>query len=192
MPRILITTSHRPAPRTRSFIKDLAAVIPNTIRFTRGKSTFVQLAIAAHDLGAERVVIVNNRMGNPYTVDVYQLRFVPASAELFELEKICRLVLRGITLSREARNPRPPYRAYAAAYVVHNGAPLSVDAAECFIRGLMFQAYEASRLTKPFITAVMRWRDGFVEVVFRDHREVRVGPVIRIRRVILCTEHSCA
>ncbi len=64
---MLITTSHRPTRRTRSFGHDLEKVFPNSLYLTRGgKKTIQDLLMEAYDRGGyERLLIINVWKGNP-------------------------------------------------------------------------------------------------------------------------------
>jgi len=100
---IVITTSRRPSPRTRSLVKDLVRVIPGATRITRGHLTMQELARDAILMGADRVVIVGERRGNPSILRFYR----PARSPL-RLDNIVTLLIKGVTLAREAGNRFPP------------------------------------------------------------------------------------
>ncbi len=65
MSRLLITTSREPSRRTRSFVKDLSRVLPHSVRVTRGKATYGELAVKASSLGAYGVLVAMEKRGNP-------------------------------------------------------------------------------------------------------------------------------
>jgi U3 small nucleolar ribonucleoprotein protein IMP4 len=95
--RILVTTSHRPSQRVRSFAKDLAAVLPEAVKLNRGKSSLRDLYYDAVGLGAERVVVVGVWKGNPGTIRVYAVPEPPEAG----LKLMSEIVLAGVTLRRE-------------------------------------------------------------------------------------------
>ncbi len=96
-PLILVTTSHRPSQRVRSFVKDLASVLPRAVKVNRGKSTLRDLYYDAAGLGVKRVVVVSTWKGNPGTIWVYEPVDVPEP----RLSLIASIRLRGVRLSRE-------------------------------------------------------------------------------------------
>jgi len=91
---MLITTSHRPTRRTRSFGHDLERVFPGSLYLTRGKKTLHDLLVEAYDRNYERLLIVNVWKGNPL-----KLTFVRVDPE--EWGYLGYLYLHGIKLQRE-------------------------------------------------------------------------------------------
>ncbi|WP_461865541.1 ribosomal biogenesis protein [Thermococcus sp.] len=99
---MLITTSHRPTRRTRSFGHDLEKVFPNALYLTRGKKTLQDLLMEAYDRGYERLLIINVWKGNPL-----KMTFIKVSPT--DWGYLGYLYLHGIKLQREIgfRNIRP-------------------------------------------------------------------------------------
>mgnify|MGYP000335995096 CR=1 FL=1 len=91
---VLITTSHRPSQRIRSFCSDIEASSDFFIYATRGKQTFLDLASLARLYNADCVILVCSTKGNPGKLDFYQ--FLGSSL----LRKLS-LILKGIKLTRE-------------------------------------------------------------------------------------------
>ncbi len=96
---VLVTTSHRPSQRLRSFVKDLAAVIPGAVRINRGKSSLRDLFYDALTVGARRVVIVSSWKGNPGSISVYE----PVEGAEPGLRRILLIRLSGAVLRREIK-----------------------------------------------------------------------------------------
>jgi len=71
--RVLITTSHRPSRRVRSFINDLKLVIPNAIKVNRGKMGLYDVMTTALENRCNRIVIVSRWRGNPGKMCFYKL-----------------------------------------------------------------------------------------------------------------------
>ncbi len=92
---ILITTSRRPTQRIRSFIKDLAKSIPNSVKRNRGKASTEDLCIEAAARGLPRVLIVERWKGNPGV-----MRFIQVGPRLCEHIRTA-FILKGVALSRE-------------------------------------------------------------------------------------------
>jgi len=99
---MLITTSHRPTRRTRSFGHDLEKVFPNSTYLTRGKKTIQDLLMEAYDRGYERLLIINVWKGNPL-----KMTFIKVSPD--DWGYLGYLYLHGIKLQREIgfKNIRP-------------------------------------------------------------------------------------
>ena len=70
---ILLCTSLRPSPRTRSFCNDLVASSSEFKYFTRGKSGLAFIAAYARKEGGDRLWIVNSRYGDPKLIECYDM-----------------------------------------------------------------------------------------------------------------------
>ena len=99
--KLLITTSREPSKRVRSFVKDLSIVLPHSVRVSRGKATYSELATKATSLGAYGVLIVLERRGNPSSI-------LYAEPRGTELEVMFLLKLGGVTLMRELPGSQRP------------------------------------------------------------------------------------
>ncbi len=171
---ILVTTSRRPSPRIRSFVKDLVAVIPGAIRFTRGHYSMEELAREAYTLGADRIVVVGERRGNPGIIRVYA--YDPGELRPYN---IVTFIVKGVTLSREAHTPPPPKR--AVRELVAN--PLTEGVAEEFADAMVtaFHARLKAKAERGFIEARIQGIDPrTVRVEFYFNGEKRVGPRLKL------------
>ncbi len=99
---ILITTTRRPARRTRSFVRELYHVIPGAHRVNRGKSSIEDLNELALSKGLSRLLIVGTRAGNPSFLMFYSTN--PLRPLLLN-----QIILRGVTLRREFTKRRAPF-----------------------------------------------------------------------------------
>ncbi|MCE4602472.1 MAG: hypothetical protein F7C08_03395 [Desulfurococcales archaeon] len=165
---IIITTSRRPSPRTRSLVKDLAGVIPGATRLTRGHLTYQELSIEAATLGADRVVVVGEKRGNPSIMRIYEP--IPPKG----LNNIVTLIIKGVKLAREAGVPSRARARFLR--VEHDGSEDSMEVAEALVRGLH------ARLTpvEPSVVARLESR-GYREVLLTfTSNGLSVGPVLRI------------
>lgn len=100
----LITTSHRPARRTRTLCNDLARVIPGTIRVNRGKMSIHDLALRTIESDTKVAIIIDTFRGNPSKVSFLSVtskgyRIVPPA-----------LLLGKVVLRREIEKHRAPAR----------------------------------------------------------------------------------
>lgn len=166
---VVITTSRRPSPRTRSFIKDLVSVVPGSVRVTRGHMSMEELAREAVIRGADRVVVVGERRGNPGIIRVYRVE--PG----LRLRNTVSFIVRGVTLSREAGNGQPGLR--RALLVESDGSEIADEVAEAFIIGF------GARVGGPRGSIVASIRgagdEALVEFSWRGRS---VGPRIRLAR----------
>ncbi|RLG81526.1 MAG: hypothetical protein DRO13_00935 [Thermoprotei archaeon] len=95
---ILITTSHKPSPRTRTFIKELAATLPYAVKTNRGKKTLDDLGLKAYRVGAKYIAVVGERRGNPSIMRIYKLDL---SEKWPKTKEIVVFKIKGIKLLRE-------------------------------------------------------------------------------------------
>ncbi|ALU11813.1 Brix [Ignicoccus islandicus DSM 13165] len=169
--RYLLTTSHKPSQRTRTFLKDLASVLPNSERVSRGKAALELLGSIASDLGAERVIIVKEKNGNPHSIEVY-------SVDGVELVPLGTIVLRGLSLSSETGR-----RVYNVKKVCIDENAIDEETKEIIgnLRDLL--GLGECEGDEDLVASVERDERGF-EVIFRPSgSNLKVGPVIRIARV---------
>ena len=96
-PRILVTTSHRPTRRVRSFVNELTSILPYAIRVNRGKSSLQDLLYDAMAIGVQRVVVVSVWKGNPGSITVFE----PVEAPEAMLKAVALIRLKSATLRRE-------------------------------------------------------------------------------------------
>ncbi len=125
MAMIIVTTSRRPSPRMRSLVKDLVAVLPGGRRLTRGHLSMKEIAREAELVGADRVVIIGERRGNPGIMRVYK----PSREDLVN---IVSFIVKGVTLSRELRSSMPP-RQPERLVVETDGTSLADEFADAFV-----------------------------------------------------------
>ncbi|NHV60198.1 MAG: hypothetical protein HA492_02130 [Candidatus Verstraetearchaeota archaeon] len=97
---ILVCTSLRPSPRTRTFCRDLAASSSTFQYIVRGKSNILSLMSYAHMSGTHRLWLVSSSHGNPKTITFYDVSKSPPA-------KIGYLVIKGVALRREIGNLYP-------------------------------------------------------------------------------------
>lgn len=91
---VIVTTSHRPSRRTRSFARDLVETIPGAVKINRGKKSLKDLEAMMRTSGFKILLVVNTWKANPGRIDIYRL-----SGDF--LEPLGSLVVRSARLSRE-------------------------------------------------------------------------------------------
>jgi hypothetical protein len=94
---ILLCTSLRPSPRTRTFCNDLVAAYAGFSYYLRGKTSLLLLSAYAHGAGADRLWIVNSRFGEPKLVECYDTTGKKPT-------RIASLLMQRVTLRRELPN----------------------------------------------------------------------------------------
>ena len=131
-PLIIVTTSHRPSQRVRSFVKDLVSVLPRAVRLTRGKATLRDLYYEAMGVGARRVVVVSTWKGNPGTVRVYEPVEPPGEG----LRELLAIRLVGVKLSRERPGAQRSYGARVLGVLAPGQGELA-GLADSLVRGFL-------------------------------------------------------
>ncbi len=101
---LIITTSREPSRRTRSLVNELKIVIPNAIKFNRGKATYRDLALLTKRYNSQGVLIILEMKGNPSTL----MYLVPAEG-YNALMKRYLITLKSVKLLRETRGAQMPY-----------------------------------------------------------------------------------
>ncbi len=98
---VIITTSRDPSRRTRSLVKDLALVIPKSIKVNRGKATLEDLRALMLSYRLNGIIIVYERKGNPSAL----LYYVDKGNEL---KRRFLVKLRSLRLRREVTGSQRP------------------------------------------------------------------------------------
>jgi len=176
---ILVTTSHRPSQRVRSFVKDLVSVLPNAVKLTRGKATLEELYYEAVARGAKRVIIVNVWKGNPGSLRVYE----PLEPPDTRLGLIARIVMKGVKLSRETPGAQRAFGARSLG-VFLDAPPSSMlfGLADTLTRVFLGKIVLTRDDDSVDVVAVIRpFSEGLAEVTFLCTGSGRVcGPTLRI------------
>ncbi len=171
--RIIVTTSRRPSPRSRSLVKDLVSVLPGGVRLTRGHMSHVDLAREALLIGADRVVVIGERKGNPGVMRVYE----PTRG--LELKHIVTMVILGVKLSREAGASKPVNPRFLV--IETDGSAISEEFSEAFIRAFHAKLRPPSN-TRAYVTAKLEGlTEDSVKLSFYWRGELS-GPQLRLRR----------
>lgn len=68
-----MTTSRNPTQQIRTFCKDLANMIPNTLRFNRGKSSLTTLAEKALEHQAQKIIIADRWKGGLGKIQLFTM-----------------------------------------------------------------------------------------------------------------------
>ncbi len=176
---ILVTTSHRPSQRVRSFVKDLVSVLPNAVKLTRGKATLEELYYEAIARGAKRVIIVSVWKGNPGSLRVYE----PLEPPDTRLGLIARIVMKGVKLSRETPGAQRAFGARSLG-VFLDAPPSSTlfSLADTLTRVFLGKIVLSRDDDSVDVVAVIRpFSEGLAEVTFLCTGSGRVcGPTLRI------------
>ncbi len=91
---ILLCTSLRPSPRTRTFCNDLVSTSCDFRYLTRGKSGLAYLAAYSKAVGASRLWVINSRFGEPKVIECYDSSGDKPSA-------IASLLIKRVQLKRD-------------------------------------------------------------------------------------------
>jgi U3 small nucleolar ribonucleoprotein protein IMP4 len=68
--KMLITTSRKPSPRSRTFSKNLGRIL-NTKYINRGKMSIRDTLIKSKVMGYNRTAVISEMKGNPSRMDIY-------------------------------------------------------------------------------------------------------------------------
>ncbi|MEM2024782.1 MAG: ribosomal biogenesis protein [Desulfurococcaceae archaeon] len=174
---ILITTSHRPSPRVRSFVKDLASILPGAHRVNRGHKTLSELAIESVARKVDYLAIISEKGGNPSAISIYEIaeKHTHCPSPL----KIAELLLHGVKLSREVLGSHKAY--YASC--------ISIDPSKCtsddcyFIADLYTKIFIKAMCNKPDLLMVLE-DDKHVTIKYVSANGDPVGPVISVIRAL--------
>jgi hypothetical protein len=109
---LVVSTSLRPAPPTRSLSKELSWILPRTIRLNRGGQSIRQVASTAFSAGAKQLLIISTAQGNPSFLEAYSL-----SEGVGKLKPSCRGAIGGYRLVRDSTLSERPRR--PTAVVLH-------------------------------------------------------------------------
>ena len=168
---ILITTSRRPSPRVRSFVKDLVLVIPGAVRLTRGHLSMRDLAVEAQLVGADRVVVVGEKRGNPGIIRVYKV-----SGD--SLVNIASFIVKGVALSRETGAGQPSKGTPLRLVVDTDGSPVADEFADAFVVAFHARVFEDPR-PGDVLARITGLDERTVRVEFYQS-DRRVGPRLKL------------
>ncbi len=179
--RIIVTTSHRPSQRVRTFAKDLASVLPGAVKVNRGKSSMRDLYYDAVGLGAERVIVIGVWKGNPGTIHVYS---VPEPPET-RLKPLVDIVLRGVTLRREIPGSQRLMGVEKLAIDVSSAPKEVYDVLDSLARGFLASLVADEDLLDRYDVAAKVEVRGELVVSFICPSTGRAcGPRLRIVRIV--------
>jgi len=178
--KVLITTAREPSRRTRSFLNDLTASVPHSLRITRGKATLHDLYLTAKKRGAYGVIIIFQSKANPSALTYFSVRNDG-------LLKKYLLKLSGLSLLREIKDSQRPLNIRG---LVMNISTLSRDVDNEVVEALieMFRPSIINEDTKDMV------RDT-IELIVGGNKELIVsficsstgrmcGPRFRVLKVI--------
>ncbi|MEM4040180.1 MAG: hypothetical protein QXM83_00010 [Ignisphaera sp.] len=189
MAKVIITSSRRPTPTVRRFIKSLLIVLPNSVKISRGKLSFNMLALQALDLGSDKLLVVRNKKGNPGYIDVYVVNEIKPE---LKLTKFCTLYICGYWIPRPIHKDRIQ-QFKPKSVIVPIDALSNIDnesIIECILIGFDIKVCNDARNTistcsnDAIIIDIKKVsknsREAFYEIMFKDTKERVFGPVIRI------------
>ncbi len=172
--KIIFTTSHRPSPKLRTFIKELAATIPFSIKLNRGKKTLNALYLEALGLGAKNIVVAFERKGNPSAMLLYKVLERPLGVKKEVLIRIA-----GVSLWREIPDAAKPYNPSSIAVLVSED---EIELAEALVTMFGAQAVFEYDEAKKFDVLIKVMTKGNISLVIFENPSSRriVGPIIKV------------
>jgi len=191
--RIIITTSRRPTPTVRRFIKHLVSVLPNAKHQTRGKLTLSMLALLSLDLNIDKVLIIRNRKGNPGYIDVYQVDHISRS-----LVKVCTIPICGYSLNKPQN--KTSIKNGVKYIIVGENSITNIDdeTLECIFAAFNVQVHSEKTRRQSnrndyvilYIKEILRKaynENPVYEVQFKNAKNEVLSPVIRICKAKIYT-----
>lgn len=171
--KIIITTSHKPSPKLRTFIKELASIIPHSIRINRGKKTLDDLLLDALTLNANRIIVGFEKKGNPSA-----LRFFIIKNK--RLIKLMTLKIAGLSLWRELAEASKVYNPKSIAVKIPEEELLEL--AEEIALGFNADIlYDESKYKEYDVIVSLKPRGRIVLLLFINPSTNRiVGPILKI------------
>ncbi|MET1160704.1 MAG: hypothetical protein ABWW65_07070, partial [Thermoprotei archaeon] len=173
---LLITTSHKPSPRTRTFIKDLASMLPFAFKTNRGKKTLEDLGLEAYRRGARYIFVVGEKRGNPSLIRIYRLEL----AEKPHVKHFASIKIAGIKLLRE--NPEGSR--------VYNPESICVDYENCrsdqcyMLANIFIEIFHANIVKeKPDIKLVLEEINNITIIKPLNRLNKVCGPIIKVSGV---------
>jgi len=154
-------------------VKDLAGILPGAMRLTRGHMSMRDLAREAAIQGADRVVIVAEKRGNPGIIRVYK----PADDDL---ANIVSFIVKGVALSRELHRglPRGPLE---KMFVVPREPGLPEEFADAFIIAFHARVPDGDPGPRDVVASIDSISEDTVRVEF-EWRGRPVGPRLKLGR----------
>ncbi|BDR92002.1 Brix domain-containing protein [Vulcanisaeta souniana] len=71
---VVLTSSRNAGTRMRQFLNELEVVIPNAVKVNRGRLSIVEVAGRAFSLGADKILYIGSRGGNPGFIRFLRIR----------------------------------------------------------------------------------------------------------------------
>ncbi len=175
--RIIFTTSHKPSPKLRTFIKELVATIPFSIKINRGKKTLNMLYLEALEMGAKNVVIGLERKGNPSGLVLYKVLEKPLGLRREVLVKIS-----GVSLWREIANAVKPYNPSSIAVLSSEEA---MEIAEALVKMFNAEPVFSEDEAKDFdvLVKIVTKKNTYLVIFENPSTKKIVGPIIKVSGV---------
>ncbi len=172
----IVTTSHRPSRRTRSFAKDFSRILPGGVRINRGKKTLRDLFYDALELKAKRIVIIGERKGNPGLMRFY----VPGERGLIGISEFR---VSGVSLAGEVggclpENPR------SIGLLLERSIGVGEEVLDLIVESLAARLILQGEKADIYVAAIPRGR--IIKLVFLDGEGRICGPIIRVASVRRC------
>lgn len=178
---IILTTSHNPSPKLRTFIKELNLAIPRSIKITRGKRTLTTLLLEALTYRSKRVIVALERKGNPSGLTVYYV-----DTNLRKLVRKYTIIFSGVTLWRDIPNATRVYNPESiGVYILsdeENLLYISEKIADSLLAKIVFD--EESIKKFDIIVSIDRVNSTFYLKFINPSTRRYCGPIVKIVKVI--------
>ena len=166
---LFITTSRRPAIRTRIFIKELERVIPGSRRIIRGKKSLNDLRNLLFIHGVGKLIVVENKKGNPWALHFYRFDFP-------KLKLSYTLYIKGVSLQVDIKKKR-----FISYLEIEDLCNNELSKRICnILQEFIPESGLVRRLHGIHGFLRIRCKEDVIELSFEDRNGKKIYPVIRI------------
>ncbi len=177
-PYILLTTSHNPSYRTRSFVKDLASSLPGILRVHRGKKSLLEIVFEARRYSIRHVIVVGERKGNPGSLKIYRIEWsnYPRGVLIHKAS----ILFSGVKLSRDIPGYSRVFNPETVSVIIDN-----CISDQCFqLADVFLELFrDVLSIEKPDVRIALFDKGSFIRLEIRNRVNRICGPLLRIYRV---------
>ena len=177
---VVLTSSRNASTRMRQFLNELEAVIPNAVKINRGRLSIIEVAGNAFSLGADTILYIGSRGGNPGFMRFLRIRnglieVVPYLIKILGVKLLVDMPV-GVVSVRKARS----------GIIVSLGEYTEVAdvlSEQLKLPGIRVDDFESVRGMYDVIFLVHRLMDGYEIQVLNGRDLGPYGPFIKVSDV---------
>ena len=173
---VIITTSRRPSNRSRTFVKELSSIIPNSIRLTRGHLSLKNINEICLNYNIESIVIVYDSNGNPSKIVALK-----PSMDSEKPEYIFSLRIKGVSLRKEI-GLQPKLGFVGSALYIDGKENLLVNIAQKISATFKIDIIKDQHVPKKFSIIKLSINKNEILLEGMNNTFSRIGPIVRFYR----------